>query len=501
MDDTQGVDVAVVGDGVLGLSVAVEVARRAPTSRVALIGPPGREGAATPAAGAMLNCFAEVTQYTGRHPAARAKFALARAALDRWPAWLEQLAEEAGPPVGEAAAASHLPGTVVLLGDGPGSIAAENFAAMCRTVHEYGEPHDLVDPGDIPGLLPAPRARPFRALYLHREGCVDARALLDALEAAARRYGVRVVPAAVRRVLATSGAVRGVRLADGSTVEADAVVLAAGSASGELAAGVLPPGAVPPLLHGAGSALLTRRTRPGGTPYVVRTPNRGASCGVHVVPLPTTGRYYLGATNFITCHRPDGPAVGSAETLIRTVREEIDRTVATSRLTGWVWGRRPIALDCFPLIGPCSVKGLVFATGTYRDGFHGSPVIARQVADHLFGAAAPPGTDRAWFTPERAPIETMTVEESLTESAAHATATAYEHGLDLPFFLDDDLVTGFVRDRARRLHEKLDHPVALAPEILLLAFVLAAPATGHPHPADWLADYLRAARTYHSRSR
>ncbi|WP_275460686.1 hypothetical protein [Streptomyces noursei] len=40
--------------------------------------------------------------------------------------------------------------------------------------------------------------------------------------------------------------------------------------------------------------------------------------------------------------------------------------------------------------------------------------------------------------------------------------------------------------------------MALPPEILFLAFVLAARDTGPPLPARQLADYLRAAHAYHS---
>jgi glycine/D-amino acid oxidase-like deaminating enzyme len=341
------VDVAIVGNGVLGLSVAVEVARRAPGSRIAVIGPPDRPGAASPAAGAMLNCFGEVTRLTDRHPAARAKFAFAREALDRWPAWLDRLVDDAGPEAGRAALDSHVPGTFVVLGNGAGTIAEDNFAALRRAALDCREPHDLVDPADVPGLAPAPHARPRSALHLHREGCVDARAVLAALEEAVRRRGVALVAGTVREVVAASGAVKGVRLADGGVLGAGSVVLAAGSTSGELAAGVLPAGAVPPVLHRAGSALLLRRTRPGGTTHVVRTPNGGTSCGVHLVPLPVTGRHYLGATNFITGHLPDGPAVGAAETMIQTAREQLDQAVGTAKLPAWTWGRRPIALDCF----------------------------------------------------------------------------------------------------------------------------------------------------------
>lgn len=240
------VDVAVVGNGVLGLSTAVEAARRAPGLRVAVVGPPDRPGAASAAAGAMLNCFGEVTRHTGRHPAARAKFAFAREALDRWPAWLDRLADDAGPEVGGAALDSHVPGTVVVLGGGAGTIAEENFAALRRAAEECREPHDLLDAADVPGLAPAAHARPRRALHLHREGCLDARAVLAALEEAARRRGVALVPDTVREVVAGSGAVRGVRLATAACWGAGSVVLAAGSTSGDLATGVLPAGAMPP---------------------------------------------------------------------------------------------------------------------------------------------------------------------------------------------------------------------------------------------------------------
>ncbi|WP_411139807.1 hypothetical protein [Streptomyces sp. x-80] len=134
------------------------------------------------------------------------------------------------------------------------------------------------------------------------------------------------------------------------------------------------------------------------------------------------------------------------------------------------------------------MAGLLFATGTYRDGFHCSPVIARHLADHVL-TPGPPDRRLAWFTPERAPVETMTVAQSITETAAHAAETAHEHGLVLPVFLDDAPVTAYVEQQAGRLYEQLAHPVAPPPEILFLAFVLAARDTGHPHPARQLADY------------
>ncbi|MFB9542696.1 FAD-dependent oxidoreductase [Micromonospora sagamiensis] len=51
-------DVVVVGNGVVGSSIAFELSRRG--ARVARIGEPNRKYAASTASGAMLGCFGEV---------------------------------------------------------------------------------------------------------------------------------------------------------------------------------------------------------------------------------------------------------------------------------------------------------------------------------------------------------------------------------------------------------------------------------------------------------
>jgi len=182
-------DVVVVGNGVLGLSTAVEVGRRAPEVRIAVVGPRARPAAASTAAGAVVNCFGEVTAGTAGHPAARAKFAIARQALDSWPRWLDMLADATG-PAGEVV---HTPGTTVVLSGRSGQVAVRNFEAMRAALVEHGESHEVLDPCEVVGSAPEPGARPSHAVHLHREGAVDARAVVGALETAAGRLGVDLV--------------------------------------------------------------------------------------------------------------------------------------------------------------------------------------------------------------------------------------------------------------------------------------------------------------------
>ncbi|MEV8308347.1 FAD-dependent oxidoreductase [Streptomyces flavidovirens] len=493
------VDVAVVGNGVLGLSVAVEVARRAPRLRVAVIGPTDREGAATEAAGAMNNCFGEVTTHTDRHPASRAKFAIAREALAAWPAWRDMLAETAEPETAAALTGSGSAGTFIILSSASGRIAEENFEAISRALVQHHQPHQSVDPSVIEGLNPQRHLRPLRTLHLPGEGAIDARSVLSALETAARARDIQLVPTTAHCLIVRSGSIRGVRLADGGTLTAGTVVVAAGSMSLTLIDGVLPPGAVPPMFHGTGLAAIARRPHRGGAPDVIRTPNRAASCGMHVVPLPGPDRQYIGATSVITAHPPIGPELGTAADLLQAVCTQIDQDIFSARVERWLCGRRPIPLDCFPLIGPVpSLPGLILATGTYRDGFHCSPVIARHLADIILDPGpASRDTDFDCLRPERPPIWTMNPRQAVTETVRHYLDALDEHGHRIPPVLTEEPLADSLHRRTQQLYEQLRQPAALPPEIALSEFVLPSRDAAGPGQLTQLNDYLDAARRHH----
>ncbi|ARZ65876.1 FAD dependent oxidoreductase [Streptomyces albireticuli] len=280
-------------------------------------------------------------------------------------------------------------------------------------------------------------------------------------------------------------------------MSADAVVLAAGVASGALARQVLPPGAVPPMLHGTGLAVTVKRanTGPRGR-HVIRTPNRAGTCGLHVVPLAAEDEQYIGATNVISFDPAPGVHLGLAQTMMRQASEQVDQALAVAYVRRWMIGTRPIPLDCYPLIGPCSVPGLLFATGTYRDGFHSSPAIARHLAAVLLrGTAAERDSPFAHFAPERMPIETMSVPEAVDDTARHAADTMHDQGTRMPWWLDSTPLEEWARERIRTFYESLEDPVALPPEMVDPQFL--DPAAIETRSVDLLRQYLRAARTHH----
>lgn len=481
MSDSPVTDVLVVGNGVVGTSIAYELARREPRTTVTVVGPRARAGGATMAAGAMLNAFGEVTKYTLASEPGRAKFELCRQALDRWSSWLDEIVAVSGHDHVRGSLSS---GTTVLFNAKSGHLDDANFAALLAAADEYGEPCDEVAAGDVPGLDPIAEARPLRAVHLPREGAVDSRAVLGALEVAAERLGVRVVDAAVQGTVVEGGRVTGVELADGSRLVAGTVVLAAGAFTGTLLSAALPPGSVPLMFSGKGIALQTRRQVGPGFEHVVRTPNRSGSCGLHLAPLGG-GIEYVGATNLLFDEPALVPDAGMSEFLMQVAREQLDQKLFFSDVERWLVGNRPVALDGFPLVGRTSVEGLVVATGTYRDGFHCSPVLAEMVIDDLLGTRAL-ADQLPLFRPERPLRTTFTPEEAITEFAFHGVSASVEAGLRLPSHSDTSMLEFYYRAAAQRFYDLVEHPVGLSPEVLL--GTVFAPDLAEHRVVRYLAD-------------
>jgi glycine/D-amino acid oxidase-like deaminating enzyme len=478
-------DVLIVGNGVIGYSIAYELATRSGDLRVAVCGPAGRPGAASAAAGAMLNTFGEITRHTLHSAPGRAKFELTRTALDRWPSWLEELKQASGDPDLDR---TYTQGTTVVLNTKSGLLDDMNFRALEAALAEFDEPHEEIDPYDVPGLLPLPEGRPLRALHLSREGAIDARAVLRGLEAAAANAGVTVLDAEVAEILTQAGRVAGVELSDGCTVGADAVVLAAGAFSGALTR-VFEPGTVPAMYAGRGIAFLTRRTDDSGFRSVIRTPTRAGNCGLHMVPFGDSREYY-GATNIPVDEPRYLGDLGMSEFLLKVAREQLDQRLYFAEVE-WKIGNRPMSVDGFPMIGRTSVDGLLIATGTYRDGFHCSPVIARLVTDDLLGEGSL-AHELPLFRPERPPLQTLTPEDAVAELVRTAVAGGHEDGVVMPgYHIDPEPFEAHYQQAMQRFYAVLDEPVGLLPEILL-SLIFEPDLAKHR-----VVTYLNAARQRH----
>jgi glycine oxidase len=237
-----------------------------------------------------------------------------------------------------------------------------------------------------PALAPAIRL----ALDVRGDHAVDPRRLTEALAVAARAAGVELrEQAEVSEIVVDSDQVVGVKTADGATLEAEQVVIAAGVWSGGIRG--LPDAACVPVHPVKGQILrLHDPTGPGLISRVLRTP------GGYLVPRGD-GRYVLGATmeekGFDTT-----VTVGAAFDLLRDVTEVIPG-LSELVIDEFIAGLRPATRDGLPVIGPGAVAGLHWAVGHFRNGILLAPVTADIVVADLLGQDRP--AIAASFVPSR----------------------------------------------------------------------------------------------------
>lgn len=219
-------DAVVVGGGVIGLGIAWRAALAGMAVTV-VDEAPGR-GASWAAAG-MLAPVTEV------HYGERPLLSLNLAAAARWPAFAAEVEEASGLPVG------YRPGgTLAVARDADDNAALEDlyqFQLRCGLEVERLRSRECRQLE--PGLAPSIRG----GILAAGDHQVDNRALVEALLVACQRAGVRMVRGRVAELAVQADRVTGVLLAgggpvpspaDGETLAAGVVVLAAGCWSGGL---------------------------------------------------------------------------------------------------------------------------------------------------------------------------------------------------------------------------------------------------------------------------
>lgn len=300
-----------------------------------------------------------------------------------------------------------------------------NFHAIQSELNQNQVAYETVDASDVPGLAPSPLARPHGVLHIPDELTLDTTALHGwSLERLGRFPNVTVVPRAARPLVREDQLI-GVETSDGEVTTAAHVVIAAGVASRQ----ILPPSIrnlIPPLLPGAGGAIVLEGRRARGVRSCIRTPNRAFACGLHVLP---TGQdhLYVGATNNVLSEPWVRLSMSDVEFLARCARTQINTQLAASGIAEVRAANRPIPFDLLPIVGMTPIEGLWLMTGTYRDGLTMAPELADAiVVEILHGTPALPP---AW-TPARSPSITTPRSETVEDTVMHHLAVLAEHELD-----------------------------------------------------------------------
>ncbi|KFZ77958.1 hypothetical protein ED92_33140 [Amycolatopsis sp. MJM2582] len=455
-------DIIVVGNGVIGSSIAFELRRRG--HQVLLVGERSRPYAASMAAGAMLGCFGEVTTSLLASPSGRAKLATDYRARGEWPQWDVDLSVASG--MGDKLVTTD--GTVVLLNTiGTAAVDSENFKAIESALLEYAEHFEFVDPEDLDWFSPDELARSLRAIFIPGERAVDAHRLLEKLRKGFQNIGGQTVDDAVRDIEVRNGRAVGVRLANNEVLRSSHVVVAAGAQSLTLFNQIEDVRKrIPPMVSGYGvSALLevNDRTTPRS---VLRTPNRAFACGIHCVPR-SAEVLYVGGTNVLTEHPRKFATVRDLQFLLECAVDQLHSRLPEAGVRAVQVGNRPVPADGFPLIGATGVDGLTLATGTYRDGLHQSPLIARHIATLIDGTGAVVD-ELSTFTPQRRPLSAGSRKEIIDTVVEHLMASGYEQRWRVAPEWPQRL-RGFIRrhysDLVEHLHPDFTPPAEFIPKI------------------------------------
>lgn len=356
--------VAVIGGGVAGLAVAWRLAQRG--ARVAAFERDRIGAGASHAAAGMLAAGAEI------EAGEEALWPLTRAAQLAWPAFAAELASASGRDLGY-----RDEGTLVVARTADDLRRLERSAALQAGL---GVRLERLTGAALRQREPALAAGLAGGVFSPDDHQVENRALAPALAAALQAAGGTIHEGAEVVGLETAaGAVSGLRLADGSTVAAEAVVLAAGAWS---AFPWLPPDCRPPVRPVKGQMLALRMdpARP-----LLRHVLWGP--GIYLVPRGD-GRLLLGAT--VEEKGFDATVTaGGMLTLLEAAWRLLPGIEELPLLESWV-GHRPTSRDDAPILGGTPLPGLFLASGQHRNGILLLPLLAEALARAVLGEALPP---------------------------------------------------------------------------------------------------------------
>ena len=346
-------DVAIVGGGIIGLSLALELRKHGAAVLIVERHEPGRE-ASHAAAGMLAQCDPHTPEKLR---------SLAMASFQLYPEFAHELEDESGQHVD-----LRREGSVILDSDG---------MSLCRD-------SQALTPPQLTRLEPCLAGSAKRAEFWP-EGSVDPRALTAAALKAAKHRGIEIASGApVVEVQVAEGRASGVKTAKTHFPSA-VVVNCAGAWAGQIAGA--PSFPTRPVKGQMLSVIAPRRDF---LRHVVRGP------GAYLVPR-SDGRILIGATleEAGFDKRTNANTIQRLHQAAANLAPELGQA---RMLEAWA-GLRPGTPDKLPILGATSLPGYFVATGHFRDGILLAPVTALVMTQVVRGAK--PEFDISAFSPAR----------------------------------------------------------------------------------------------------
>lgn len=363
----QQVDVAIVGAGVIGLSIGWRLARRGLAVVIVEAGTAGC-GASLAASG-MLAASTEV------EPGEDDLLALNLESQRLWPGFRDELEAAAGERIGYRSE-----GTLVA------ALSRDEIARLRFRfeLHERaGLPSRWLDGEALREMEPGLRPSAVGAIFCSGDHQVDPPRVVSALVQAFRGAGGHLVEHCRALDVERRGGRADALLTEKGLCHAGTIIVAAGAWSAD--SGLLPAGEPLPVrpLKGQSLALRMRPEAPI-LDHVLWTEQ------VHLAPK-SDGRLIVGATVEEAGFDAANTA-GGVFALLEGARRALPGIEELELIRTWT-GFRPTSTDDAPILGPTGLNGLIVATGHHRNGYLLAPVTALAIEDlitvgKISGAAA-----------------------------------------------------------------------------------------------------------------
>jgi glycine oxidase len=332
-------DVIIIGGGIIGLALSLELRKLGATVLIIERGEPGRE-ASYAAGGMLVDCAAE-TQSALRP--------LATASARMYPEFVRELQVESGIDV---------------------DLRNQGTIFVHSPAHATELREETLSPADVAELEPALADSRWPVFYLE-ERSADPRALCHAALKAAKNRDVDFSSGdTVTAVHTTAGRVDGV-VTNKTSFLSSKVVNCAGAWSGQISPYGFPTRPV------KGQMLCLASPSRDLIRHVIRSPE------IYIIPR-SNGRILVGATveEAGFDKRTD---VATIQRLHRSAVAQVPELSNARILEDWA-GLRPGTPDALPILGETATPGYYVATGHFRDGILLAPITARVMSETIGGA-------------------------------------------------------------------------------------------------------------------
>lgn len=363
-------DVIVIGGGIIGLSLAIELRKQDVHVLVIERGEPGRE--ASYAAAGMLAAAGDEFP-----PALKP---LAEESARMYPEFVHELEDESGSKVD-----LRDQGTILISCDGHLPVGAELLSAQrLKSLEPAIEVSKIyqANSGTTSSRTPGGSAPNHICAGYLAERSVDPRELVAAAIKAAKHRSVDISSGTeVKELIVEGGRATGVRT-DRTSYAAGMVVNCAGAWAGSIAPFDFP-------VRPVKGQMLAVVVGPA-IKHVIRSKD------VYLVPR-SDGKLVIGSTLEDAGFNKQTD-VGALERLLSNAVGLYPGLAKSRRHEAWA-GLRPGTPDELPILGETAISGFFAATGHYRDGILLAPVTARAMADLMLKGIS--GHSLAPFSPGR----------------------------------------------------------------------------------------------------